>query len=77
MTCRFFTFFPIHDFFSVIIISKERKYVFYYSQCFEDTKERIKKMFNKVELSISSYDTTFIAMIPSSESHYKKIMHFP
>jgi ent-kaurene synthase len=25
-------------------------------------------MFNKVELSISSYDTTFVAMIPSSTS---------
>ncbi|CAJ2659139.1 unnamed protein product [Trifolium pratense] len=36
--------------------------------CFEDTKERIKNMFNKVELSISSYDTAFVAMIPSSAS---------
>ncbi|WJX68657.1 Ent-kaurene synthase 5, chloroplastic [Trifolium repens] len=38
--------------------------------CFEDTKERIKKMFNKVELSISSYDIAFVAMIPSSESQH-------
>ncbi|XP_045799668.1 ent-kaur-16-ene synthase, chloroplastic-like [Trifolium pratense] len=36
--------------------------------CFEDKKERIKNMFNKVELSISSYDTAFVAMIPSSAS---------
>ncbi|XP_058751576.1 terpene synthase 6, chloroplastic-like [Vicia villosa] len=36
--------------------------------CLEDTKERIKNMFNKVELSISSYDTAFVAMIPSSTS---------
>ncbi|KAK2369179.1 ent-copalyl diphosphate synthase, chloroplastic [Trifolium repens] len=36
--------------------------------CFEDTKERIKNMFNKVELSISSYDTAFVAMISSSTS---------
>ncbi|PNY18103.1 ent-kaur-16-ene synthase chloroplastic-like, partial [Trifolium pratense] len=36
--------------------------------CFEDTKERIKNMFNKVELSVSSYDTAFVAMIPSSMS---------
>ncbi|CAI8587494.1 unnamed protein product [Vicia faba] len=36
--------------------------------CFEDTKEKIKNMFNKVELSISSYDTAFVAMIPSSTS---------
>ncbi|KEH38225.1 Ent-kaurene synthase [Medicago truncatula] len=36
--------------------------------CFEDTNERIKNMFNKVELSISSYDTAFVAMIPSSTS---------
>jgi hypothetical protein len=70
MTCRFYKFFPIYDFFSVIIISKDRKYVFYYSQCFKDTNERIKKMFNKIELSISSYDSTFVAMIPSSESSH-------
>ncbi|CAL5187091.1 unnamed protein product [Lathyrus oleraceus] len=36
--------------------------------CFEDSKEKIKNMFNKVELSISSYDTAFVAMIPSSTS---------
>ncbi|GAU35840.1 hypothetical protein TSUD_56490, partial [Trifolium subterraneum] len=36
--------------------------------CFEDNKERIKNMFNKVELSISSYDTAFVAMVPSSAS---------
>ncbi|XP_061346779.1 ent-kaurene synthase, chloroplastic-like [Gastrolobium bilobum] len=36
--------------------------------CLEDTKERIKNMFNKVELSISSYDTAWVAMIPSPAS---------
>lgn len=45
--------------------SNGRKHEFYCLQCLEDTKERIKKMFNKVELSISSYDTARVAMIPS------------
>ncbi|MCI02321.1 ent-kaur-16-ene synthase chloroplastic-like [Trifolium medium] len=39
--------------------------------CFEDiedTKERIKNMFNKVELSVASYDTAFVETIPSSMS---------
>ncbi|KAH7536670.1 hypothetical protein FEM48_Zijuj03G0009100 [Ziziphus jujuba var. spinosa] len=35
---------------------------------FEGTKNRIKKMFNKVELSVSSYDTAWVAMIPSLNS---------
>ncbi|CAM8877053.1 unnamed protein product [Rhodiola kirilowii] len=35
---------------------------------FEETKERIKKMFNKVELSVSSYDTAWVAMVPSPTS---------
>ncbi|KAJ1385084.1 Terpenoid cyclases/protein prenyltransferase alpha-alpha toroid [Sesbania bispinosa] len=39
-------------------------------QCLEDTKERIKNMFNKVELSISSCDTAWVAMIPSPTSPY-------
>ncbi|KAK7324128.1 hypothetical protein VNO77_27650 [Canavalia gladiata] len=38
------------------------------SLCIEDSKERIRKMFNKVELSVSSYDTAWVAMIPSSTS---------
>lgn len=29
------------------------------------TKERIRKLFNNVELSISSYDTAWVAMVPS------------
>ncbi|KAK1412196.1 hypothetical protein QVD17_33234 [Tagetes erecta] len=29
------------------------------------TKERIRKLFNKVELSVSSYDTAWVAMVPS------------
>ncbi|XP_062170077.1 ent-kaurene synthase, chloroplastic-like [Alnus glutinosa] len=36
--------------------------------CFEETKQRIKKMFNKVELSLSSYDTAWVAMVPSPHS---------
>ncbi|XP_022147909.1 ent-kaur-16-ene synthase, chloroplastic isoform X2 [Momordica charantia] len=36
--------------------------------CFEETKERIKKMFNKVELSVSAYDTAWVAMVPSPNS---------
>ncbi|XP_028773298.1 ent-kaur-16-ene synthase, chloroplastic-like [Neltuma alba] len=36
--------------------------------CLEGTKEKIKKMFNKVELSISSYDTAWVAMVPSINS---------
>ncbi|XP_054816347.1 ent-kaur-16-ene synthase, chloroplastic-like [Prosopis cineraria] len=32
---------------------------------FEENKERIKKMFDKIELSISSYDTAWVAMISS------------
>lgn len=35
---------------------------------YEDSKERIRKMFNKVELSVSSYDTAWVAMIPSPAS---------
>ncbi|MED6123317.1 hypothetical protein PIB30_047971 [Stylosanthes scabra] len=36
--------------------------------CLEECKERIKKMLNNVELSISSYDTAWVAMVPSSTS---------
>lgn len=46
-----------------------RKFGFYCLQCLEETKERIKNMFNKVELSISSYDTAWVAMVPSQISH--------
>ncbi|ONI11838.1 hypothetical protein PRUPE_4G128600, partial [Prunus persica] len=35
---------------------------------FEGTKERIKKMFTKVDLSVSSYDTAWVAMVPSPNS---------
>ncbi|KAK6918004.1 Terpene synthase, N-terminal domain, partial [Dillenia turbinata] len=34
------------------------------------TKERIKKMFDKVELSVSSYDTAWVAMVPSPSSSH-------
>ena len=37
-------------------------------QSFEGTKERIKKLFNEVELSVSSYDTAWVAMVPSPNS---------
>ncbi|KAE8731459.1 Detected protein of unknown function [Hibiscus syriacus] len=33
--------------------------------CFEDTKYRIRKMFGRIELSVSSYDTAWVAMVPS------------
>ncbi|XP_019455520.1 PREDICTED: ent-kaur-16-ene synthase, chloroplastic isoform X2 [Lupinus angustifolius] len=36
--------------------------------CLDETKERIKNMFNKVELSTSSYDTAWVAMVPSPNS---------
>ncbi|KAF5477229.1 hypothetical protein F2P56_003892 [Juglans regia] len=36
--------------------------------CFEGAKQRIKKMFNEVELSVSSYDTAWVAMVPSPNS---------
>ena len=32
------------------------------------TKERIKNLFNNVELSVSSYDTAWVAMVPSPNS---------
>ncbi|KAJ4841255.1 hypothetical protein Tsubulata_025937, partial [Turnera subulata] len=35
------------------------------TQGLDSTKERIRKMFDKVELSISPYDTAWMAMIPS------------
>ncbi|PRQ30350.1 putative ent-kaurene synthase [Rosa chinensis] len=34
----------------------------------EGTKKRIKEMFNKVDLSVSSYDTAWVAMVPSPNS---------
>ncbi|XVF77771.1 hypothetical protein PTKIN_Ptkin14bG0073500 [Pterospermum kingtungense] len=36
--------------------------------CFEGTKERVKKMFDQIELSVSSYDTAWVAMVPSPTS---------
>ncbi|XP_022734361.1 ent-kaur-16-ene synthase, chloroplastic [Durio zibethinus] len=36
--------------------------------CFEGTKEKIKKMFDEIELSVSSYDTAWVAMVPSPSS---------
>nr|AEF33360.2 ent-kaurene synthase [Scoparia dulcis] len=35
---------------------------------FEETKERIAKLLHKAELSISSYDTAWVAMVPSPHS---------
>lgn len=32
------------------------------------TKERIRKLFTNVELSVSSYDTAWVAMVPSPNS---------
>ncbi|PIA50757.1 hypothetical protein AQUCO_01200177v1 [Aquilegia coerulea] len=36
--------------------------------CSGETKKRISEMFNKVELSVSSYDTAWVAMVPSLNS---------
>ncbi|RDY07072.1 hypothetical protein CR513_08859, partial [Mucuna pruriens] len=49
-------------FFGGIICEEENE------QYILDSKERIRKMFNKVELSVSSYDTAWVAMIPSPAS---------
>ncbi|CAL5405014.1 unnamed protein product [Camellia sinensis] len=35
---------------------------------FDGTKERIKKLFNEVQLSVSSYDTAWVALVPSPNS---------
>ncbi|KAL8249659.1 hypothetical protein R6Q59_006527 [Mikania micrantha] len=34
----------------------------------DTTKERIRKLFNNVQLSVSSYDTAWVAMVPSPNS---------
>ncbi|XWS16727.1 hypothetical protein CRYUN_Cryun33cG0002600 [Craigia yunnanensis] len=39
-------------------------------QCFEATKERIKKLFDQIHLSVSSYDTAWVAMVPSLTSSH-------
>uniref|UniRef100_A0A3Q7HGI1 Terpene synthase N-terminal domain-containing protein n=1 Tax=Solanum lycopersicum TaxID=4081 RepID=A0A3Q7HGI1_SOLLC len=44
-------------------------------QCNETTKERIRKLFHKVEFSVSSYDTAWVAMVPSP--HSAKVPCFP
>ncbi|KAL5746640.1 hypothetical protein ACOSP7_027786 [Xanthoceras sorbifolium] len=36
--------------------------------CFERSKERIKKLFDKIELTASSYDTAWVAMVQSPDS---------
>ncbi|CAN6689101.1 unnamed protein product [Malus baccata var. baccata] len=38
------------------------------NQSFEGTTLRIKKMFDKIDLSVSSYDTAWVAMVPSPNS---------
>nr|QEV81856.1 terpene synthase 17 [Prunella vulgaris] len=38
------------------------------SPCFEETKGRIAKLFHKEELSVSTYDTAWVAMVPSPTS---------
>ncbi|KAL0306082.1 UNVERIFIED_CONTAM: Ent-kaurene synthase TSP4, chloroplastic [Sesamum radiatum] len=37
-------------------------------QCFEEAKERITKLIHKAELSVSTYDTAWVAMVPSPYS---------
>nr|GEU42804.1 ent-kaur-16-ene synthase, chloroplastic-like [Tanacetum cinerariifolium] len=39
-----------------------------YQVSFDMTKERIRKLFTNVELSVSSYDTAWVAMVPSPNS---------
>ena len=58
--------FPLYSGISVSFIYENVTFLFI--QCFEETKQRIKKMFNKVELSLSSYDTAWVAMVPSPNS---------
>ncbi|KAJ4981935.1 hypothetical protein NE237_032772 [Protea cynaroides] len=36
--------------------------------CFQGPKDRIKELFSKVELSVSCYDTAWVAMVPSPTS---------
>ncbi|KAK6149559.1 hypothetical protein DH2020_017084 [Rehmannia glutinosa] len=36
--------------------------------CFEETKERLAKLIHKAELSVSTYDTAWVAMVPSPNS---------
>ncbi|KAL0398959.1 UNVERIFIED_CONTAM: Ent-kaurene synthase TSP4, chloroplastic [Sesamum radiatum] len=38
------------------------------SVCFEEAKERITKLIHKAELSVSTYDTAWVAMVPSPHS---------
>ncbi|KAK4398767.1 Ent-kaurene synthase TSP4, chloroplastic [Sesamum angolense] len=38
------------------------------SVCFEEAKERITKLIHKAELSVSTYDTAWVAMVPSPYS---------
>lgn len=39
-----------------------------HAQRFEETKDRIKKLFKNVDLSVSSYDTAWVATVPSPDS---------
>ncbi|KAI3877787.1 hypothetical protein MKW92_008406 [Papaver armeniacum] len=50
---------------SRINVSRRPSYVVL---CSKESKERIKEMFTKVELSVSSYDTAWVAMVPSPNS---------
>ncbi|KAI3927245.1 hypothetical protein MKW92_011048 [Papaver armeniacum] len=50
---------------SRINVSRRPSYVVLYSK---ESKERIREMFTKVELSVSSYDTAWVAMVPSPNS---------
>lgn len=40
----------------------------------EENKERIRRLFKKVELSVSAYDTAWVAMVPSP--HYSQAPYF-
>lgn len=44
-------------------------------QCFEEAKKRIRKLLHNVDISVSSYDTAWVAMVPST--HSSKVPLFP
>ncbi|KAI3997025.1 hypothetical protein MKX01_021301 [Papaver californicum] len=55
---------------AVLLVSPIRasKGTNHYVMCPSEPKERIREMFTKVELSVSSYDTAWVAMVPSPNS---------
>ena len=52
----------------VLIKKNEKDFFTYQMQMFKGNKERIKRILNEVKLSKSTYDTAWVAMIPSPSS---------